>query len=102
MVINLLSILIGVIDEPTANNDGVEGEITNATKFLIGKGGKDANASWNGLIDEVHLYNRVLDDGEITSLASGINGTPVEARSKLATVWGSPKTSIVKHFWIIT
>ena len=57
----------GVIDEPTANNNGVEGEITNATKFLIGKGGKDANASWNGLIDEVHLYNRVLDDGEITS-----------------------------------
>ena len=81
----------GVIDEPTANNNGVEGEITNATKFLIGKGGKDANASWNGLIDEVHLYNRVLDDGEITSLASGINGTPVEARSKLATVWGSLK-----------
>ena len=47
--------------------------------------------NFNGLIDEVHLYNRVLDDGEITSLASGVNVTPVEARGKLATVWGSLK-----------
>ena len=89
---NQLALYIdGALDEATNNKDAVEGEITNATKFLIGKGGKDANASWNGLIDEVHLYNRVLDDAEITSLASGFNATPVEARGKLATVWGSLK-----------
>ena len=89
---NQLALYIdGALDEATNNKDAVEGEITNATKFLIGKGGKDANASWNGLIDEVHLYNRVLDDGEIASLASGVNATPVEARGKLATVWGSLK-----------
>ena len=89
---NQLALYIdSALDESTNNRDAVEGEITNATKFLIGKGGKDANASWNGLIDEVHLYNRVLDDAEITSLASGVNATPVEARGKLATVWGSLK-----------
>ncbi len=84
----------GELDEPTDNYDGVEGEITDATKFVIGKGGKDANASWNGLIDELHLYNRVLDETEITSLASGINVTPVEVRGKLVTVWGN-----LKHLW---
>ena len=89
---NQLALYInGTLDEATNNKDAVEGELSGASKFLIGKGGKDANASWNGLIDEVHLYNRVLDDGEITSLASGVNVTSVEARGKLATVWGSLK-----------
>ncbi len=89
---NQLALYInGTLDEATSNKDAVEGELSGASKFLIGKGGKDANASWNGLIDEVGLYNRVLDDGEITSLASGVNVTPVEARGKLATVWGSLK-----------
>lgn len=89
---NQLALYIdGELDEPTDNQDATEGEIKDVTKFLIGKGGKDANASWNGLIDEVHLYDRVLNDGEITSLASGVNVTPVEARGKLATVWGSLK-----------
>ena len=89
---NQLALYIdGSADEPTDNQDATEGEITDATKFVIGKGGKDANASWNGLIDEVHLYNRVLETAEITSLASGVNVTPVEARGKLATVWGNLK-----------
>ena len=81
----------GKLDEPTDNQDATEGGIKDVTKFLIGKGGKDANASWNGLIDEIHLYNRVLEEAEISSLASGVNVTPVEARGKLATVWGSLK-----------
>lgn len=82
----------GELDEPTDNGDATEGEIKNVTKFLIGKGAKDnANRSWDGLIDEVHLYDRVLKADEITSLASGLNVTPVEARGKLATVWGNLK-----------
>lgn len=90
---NKLALYIdGELDEPTDNGDATEGEIKNVTKFLIGKGAKDnENKSWDGLIDEVHLYDRVLEVGEITSLASGANVTPVEARGKLTTVWGSLK-----------
>lgn len=82
----------GTLDDPTDNSDATEGEITDVTKFVIGKGAKDGpDKSWNGLIDEIHLYDRVLDAGEIASLASGLNVTPVEARGKLATVWGNLK-----------
>ena len=90
---NLLVLYIdGELDEPTDNTEATEGGITDVEKFLIGKGAKDNESrSWEGLIDEIHLYDRVLEDGEIADLASGLNVTPVEARGKLATLWGSLK-----------
>ena len=90
---NLLALYIdGELDEPTDNTEATEGGITDVEKFLIGKGAKDNESrSWEGLIDEIHLYDRVLEDGEIADLASGLNVTPVEARGKLATLWGSLK-----------
>lgn len=77
-------------DNPTHNDDGQEGEISGATKFVIGKGAKDsATLSWPGLIDEVRLYNRVLEAEEISDLASGT--LPVEPAGKLATTWANLK-----------
>lgn len=78
-------------DEPTHNDDGKNGKITGATKLIIGKGAKDNNGtSWPGLIDDLRIYNRVLELDEIETLASGT--LPVEPNDKLTTTWGSLKT----------
>ena len=66
-----------------------KGKLTDATKLVIGKGEKDQGRSWSGLIDDVRIYDRVLDDGEIADLAAGV--LAVEASGKLATVWGHLK-----------
>ena len=81
----------GVLDDaPVFNAAATEGEITGASKFVIGRGAKDGgDNSWPGLIDDVRLYNRVLDEKEIESLASG--ALAVEANGKLATVWAQLK-----------
>lgn len=79
------------LDEPHYNDDVREGTISTATKFIIGKGGKDNNGtSWTGLIDEVRIYDRVLDMDEIEELSTGV--LPVEAKDKLATTWALQKT----------
>ena len=72
------------LDEPQYNEDVREGTISTATKFIIGKGGKDnGGTSWIGLIDEVRIYDRVLDNDEIEELSTGV--LPVEAKDKLTT-----------------
>ena len=77
-------------DNPTHNDDGKNGKISGATKLIVGKGAKDNNGtSWPGLIDEFRLYDRVLDEREITDLASGV--LPVEPAGKLATTWANLK-----------
>ena len=73
-------------DDPTHNDGGKDGEISGATKLLIGKGAKDNNGtSWPGLIDDVRIYDRALTEAEIEDLASGV--LAVEADGKLATTW---------------
>ncbi|MYF99248.1 T9SS type A sorting domain-containing protein [Candidatus Poribacteria bacterium] len=62
----------GVLDQPTFNSTATEGKLKNAKKFIIGRGGKDQNGSWGGLIDDVRLYNRVLSPSEITNLVSSV------------------------------
>lgn len=77
-------------DDPTHNDDGKDGKISGATKLFIGKGAKDNNAtSWPGLIDDLRIYDRVLDEAEIEQLASGV--LAVEADGKLATTWAHLK-----------
>ncbi len=87
----VLSLYIdGVLDEPVFNSAAAQGEISKASKFVIGRGAKDNNGtSWTGLVDEVRLYNRVIDANEIDELASGV--LPVEPTGKLATTWGDLK-----------
>lgn len=74
-------------EDPIHNTNATNGEISGATKLMIGKGAKDnAGTSWSGLIDDVRIYNRELDKGEISSLATGV--LPVEPDGKAATTWG--------------
>ena len=77
-------------DNPTHNDNGKNGKISGATKLIVGKGAKDSGGtSWPGLIDDFRLYDRVLDEREITDLASGV--LPVEPAEKLATTWANLK-----------
>ncbi len=80
----------GELDEPHFKSAATNGEISGASKFVIGRGAKDdGGTSWTGLIDDVRLYNRVLKENEIAELATG--ALAVEANGKLATVWGHLK-----------
>ena len=79
----------GELDTPTFNSPVTKGKLTDATKLVIGKGEKDQGRSWSGLIDDVRIYDRVLDDGEIADLAAGV--LAVEASGKLTTIWASLK-----------
>ncbi len=80
----------GELDEPHFKSAASDGEISGASKFVIGRGAKDGAAlGWTGLIDEVRLYNRVLEENEIAKLASG--ALPVESTGKLATTWANLK-----------
>ncbi|MFC1714207.1 LamG domain-containing protein [Candidatus Poribacteria bacterium] len=46
--------------------------------------------SWNGMMDELRIWDKALSEGEITLARQGkIN--PVEPRAKLATTWGDIK-----------
>jgi len=63
----------GVEDTPSGrNNPNNTGTVTECTKLIIGMGGKFNDASgggWDGLIDDVRIYNRVLTDAEIAAVA---------------------------------
>ena len=63
----------GVLDQPTYNSDATEGNITNVDRLVIGRGSKDRNNSWNGLVDDVRLYNKVLNANEIANLPFVVN-----------------------------
>ncbi len=66
----------GAEDTPSGRHDGMVGTITGNSKLIIGKGGKDqgAGAGWDGMIDDVRIYNIALSDAEIYAL-----GAPSEA-----------------------
>ena len=82
-------------DDPTHNDDGKQGEISGATKLIVGKGAKDNNGtSWPGLIDDLRIYDRALTEAEIEELASGV--LAVEADGKLATTWAHLKQKGIK------
>ncbi len=67
----------GVLDQPTfINSPATRGSVTGAKTLLIGKGAKDENRSWAGLIDEVRLYDRVLRPSEIVELAQSVEVEP--------------------------
>ena len=59
----------GKLDIPSFIQPAISGTISNVDKLVIGRGGKDKNIAWRGLIDDVHLYNKVLNEREIRDLA---------------------------------
>ena len=61
----------GVLDSPTANDAAMTGVTTGFEKLLPGTGGKDEGVDdgWDGLIDDIRIYDRALSDAEIAGLA---------------------------------
>jgi len=58
----------GEPDTPAANSPAVTGALTNCPRFLIGR---DATTNyWNGDVDDVRLYARAFDAGEVKALLS--------------------------------
>ncbi len=65
--------LDGGLDTPGYNEPGRVGSLNNATTLFVGKGGKaDVTGGWDGLIDQVRLYDRVLSAAEISALAATV------------------------------
>ncbi|MBN1804413.1 MAG: LamG domain-containing protein, partial [Sedimentisphaerales bacterium] len=62
----------GEEDTPTGrngpNNDGLQSGVM---KLIIGQGAKDSGGGWNGLIDDVRIYNHVLSEVELLSTMEG-------------------------------
>ncbi|MCE2403417.1 LamG domain-containing protein [Candidatus Poribacteria bacterium] len=50
---------------------------------------------WSGIIDEIVIFNVPLSEGEVKSLADGIEGvlTSVDAAGKTTTTWGKFKSA---------
>ena len=60
--------LNGALDSPSSVDGLPVGAIDRVTTLLIGRGAKDIDTSWAGLIDDVRIYNRVLTPEEIQQL----------------------------------
>jgi hypothetical protein len=60
----------GLEDTPAGRDANTVGTITGVTALIVGKGGKDtaSNQGWDGLIDDVRIYNYALSDVEIAYL----------------------------------
>ncbi len=65
----------GEEDTPSGRTDPnvASGPITGCTKLIIGKGGKDqgTTAGWKGMVDDVRIYNIVLDAQDIKQIMRG-------------------------------
>ncbi len=62
----------GVEDTPTGADAAQTGSLTGLNTVRIGQGGKSGSPtfSYDGLIEDVRVYNRVLSDAEIETLAA--------------------------------
>jgi hypothetical protein len=62
----------GKLDAPTSNSTAATGTLTGASTVIIGKGCKDtATTSWDGLIDEIRIYDKALTQEEIQLVMRG-------------------------------
>ena len=74
--------------EKVAETDYQETRGNNETYRLGGSDGE----TFAGAMDDVAVFTRALDEGEISSLLDGVDTLlPVEARGKLTTRWGDLK-----------
>jgi len=61
----------GELDTPTANGAPRDVPTGDITMLIVGQGGKDAGRSWNGLIDDVRIYDTALTVEEIQAAMAG-------------------------------
>ena len=68
------------LDGEVDNSKSLSGAITtNAYNVYIGKSDEHPNSWWNGLIDDVRIYDRALSEEEIQELASDSGGVLIAA-----------------------
>ena len=61
--------------------------------YLGADPGCNNRCQWNGIMDEVVIFNVALSESEVKSLGSGIEGAlAVDAAGKTTTTWGSIKS----------
>jgi hypothetical protein len=77
---NLRLYIDGVLNTPTYIEATRSGTLTGYTRLIAGKGCKDtaADQSWDGLIDDVRIYNYALSQAEIAAVMSGQTLPPVQ------------------------
>ncbi|MFZ2148567.1 MAG: LamG domain-containing protein, partial [Sedimentisphaerales bacterium] len=61
----------GVLDTPQANGTPRDVSTSDVTMLIVGQGGKDAGAGWDGLIDDVRIYDEALTEPEILAAMKG-------------------------------
>ncbi len=95
----------GKSDTPTSVEPAKVGTLIGYTKLIIGKGGKDVetNESWNGLIDDVRIYNYALSQEEIETVyrVKAVKPRPVDGAvlgpaTKVELSW-APGIDAVSH-----
>ena len=85
----------GQLDQPLSGFVPLSGVLTNCAQFLVGKGPSDSPVSWKGLIDDVRVFPRALNAGEINALAAlppGNYGAAVDAGTNLTLQINLPLT----------
>jgi len=61
----------GVLNTPSFQDAATTGTITGCTNIVVGKGCKDTGGtSWDGLVDDFRIYNKVLTAHEIKRLTA--------------------------------
>lgn len=59
-----------------------------------GCGGGNGRCHWNGIMDEIVIFNVALSEGDVKSLGNGIEGAlDVDAAGKTTTTWGKLKAA---------
>ncbi len=61
----------GVEDTPMVNETPRDVSTSDVTKLIIGQGAKDTGGGWDGLIDDVRIYNEALTEPEIQAAMKG-------------------------------
>ena len=61
----------GVEDTPSGNSPASSGPQSGVVKFIVGQGAKDSSGGWNGLIDDVRIYNEVMSAERIQGIMLG-------------------------------
>jgi hypothetical protein len=61
----------GVLDTPTSEDDIIGGTTTEYTDVIVGRGGKDTDGSWDGLVDDVRVYEVALTAQQVQTVMNG-------------------------------
>jgi hypothetical protein len=77
---NLRLYIDGVLNTPTYIEATRSGTLTGYTTMIVGKGAKDtaADQGWDGLIDDVRIYDYALSQAEIAAVMSGQTLPPAQ------------------------